>query len=356
MDEHRSESRTHRNRCAADQRGRIFPSRKFVVDNPSGGGNSGTASRPGPRRCTRRSSPARRPRRSRPSARATQPPRLRASLGGRRVASPRRDFPRPRLALDRDPLLGSAPADPPRTRLRRRARSLPPPRLLPPPAGRGETTAMITPSRYARARADSVAGINETNRSSRFPRRVAPGPVDATRRDATRRDHPRASDVPDGTPPPLPLVVASPLTPFASPPSLQLSSARAVSPFWAYARGGTVLVTACLACSLVFGLESLRMLVKAQETLVEGKSCPARRTCRRTRASRARRSAPPATRCAGAQPSRASAHLRRYMIFVSDTAISMLPAAKRVGFTTAKMIINTLPLWVGLAWQRSFKG
>ena len=45
MDEHRSESRTHRNRCAADQRGRIFPSRKFVVDNPSGGGNCGTASR-----------------------------------------------------------------------------------------------------------------------------------------------------------------------------------------------------------------------------------------------------------------------------------------------------------------------
>ena len=79
---------------------------------------------PGPRRCTRRSSPARRPRRSRPErARdpTAAPPRL-ARRSPRRVPSPR--LPRPRLALDRDPLLGSAPGDPPRTRLRRRARSL----------------------------------------------------------------------------------------------------------------------------------------------------------------------------------------------------------------------------------------
>ena len=45
---------------------------------------------------------------------------------------------------------------------------------------------------------------------------------------------------------------------------------------WAYAQGGTVLVTACLACSCVFGLASLKMLVKAQETLVEAKVVPDR--------------------------------------------------------------------------------
>jgi hypothetical protein len=39
---------------------------------------------------------------------------------------------------------------------------------------------------------------------------------------------------------------------------------------WAFAQGGTVLVSLCLAFSCVFALESLKMLVKAQEVLVEG--------------------------------------------------------------------------------------
>ena len=40
---------------------------------------------------------------------------------------------------------------------------------------------------------------------------------------------------------------------------------------WAFAQGGTMLVSLCLAFSCVFALESLKMLVKAQEVLVEGK-------------------------------------------------------------------------------------
>ena len=39
---------------------------------------------------------------------------------------------------------------------------------------------------------------------------------------------------------------------------------------WAFAQGGTVLVSLCLAFSCVFALESLKMLVKAQEVLVDG--------------------------------------------------------------------------------------
>lgn len=39
---------------------------------------------------------------------------------------------------------------------------------------------------------------------------------------------------------------------------------------WAFAQGGTVLVSLCLAVSCVFALESLKMLVKAQDVLVEG--------------------------------------------------------------------------------------
>ena len=39
-----------------------------------------------------------------------------------------------------------------------------------------------------------------------------------------------------------------------------------------------------------------------------------------------------------------------------DTLISMLPAATQLTFSTARMIITSLPLWVALSWQRSFKG
>ena len=42
------------------------------------------------------------------------------------------------------------------------------------------------------------------------------------------------------------------------------------------AQGGTVLVSCCLAASCVLGLEALKMLVKAQETLVEGKASDAK--------------------------------------------------------------------------------
>jgi proton-coupled amino acid transporter len=45
-----------------------------------------------------------------------------------------------------------------------------------------------------------------------------------------------------------------------------------------------------------------------------------------------------------------------YMIFVSDTVISMLPAQHAASFTTASMIARTLPAWLGLAFVRDFKG
>lgn len=39
-----------------------------------------------------------------------------------------------------------------------------------------------------------------------------------------------------------------------------------------------------------------------------------------------------------------------YLIFVSDTAISILPKATAATFTTAKMITMTTPLWLALSW------
>jgi proton-coupled amino acid transporter len=126
---------------------------------------------------------------------------------------------------------------------------------------------------------------------------------------------------------------------------------------WAYAQGGTVLVTACLACSCVFGLASLKMLVKAQETLVEAKVVPDRAAVQ-TYAGLTGAALGPSgdalckvlnvVTCFGISVG--------YIIFVADTLISMLPAAKQAAFSTARMIVLSAPLWVALAWQRSLKG
>ena len=152
-------------------------------------------------------------------ARATQPPRLRASRGGRRVAPPRRVVPRPRLALDRDPPLGSAPGDPPRTRLRCRARSLLRRACSRRRRGHRRDHRHDQHRQGTRARAPTPSR-ESTIRPMRIPR-GEPLPTERpARRDAIERDHSARARVPDGTPPPLPLVVASPLShsPFPVPP------------------------------------------------------------------------------------------------------------------------------------------
>ena len=45
-----------------------------------------------------------------------------------------------------------------------------------------------------------------------------------------------------------------------------------------------------------------------------------------------------------------------YILFVSDTLISMLPAATAATFTTARMVNYSTALWVALSWVRDFKG
>ena len=45
-----------------------------------------------------------------------------------------------------------------------------------------------------------------------------------------------------------------------------------------------------------------------------------------------------------------------YLIFVSDTLISILPRATAANFATTKMLTMTTPLWLGLSWIREMGG
>jgi proton-coupled amino acid transporter len=126
---------------------------------------------------------------------------------------------------------------------------------------------------------------------------------------------------------------------------------------WAFAQGGVGLVTGCLLASYVFALEALKMLVKAQEVLVAAKVVNGQEDVQ-TYAGLTGAALGPAgdVLCKALNVVTCFGISVGYMIFVSETMISMLPAATAASYTTAKMIIASLPLWVALSWQRSFKG
>ena len=125
---------------------------------------------------------------------------------------------------------------------------------------------------------------------------------------------------------------------------------------WAFAQGGTVLVTACLVSSYWFALKALEMLVKSQETLINAGKATQEEV--QTYAGLTAKAIGPigdvicrvlnVVTCFGITVG--------YMIFVADTCISMLPAAKAATYTTAKMLTYNLPVWLFMAWQRSIAG
>ncbi|EEH52637.1 amino Acid/Auxin permease family [Micromonas pusilla CCMP1545] len=125
---------------------------------------------------------------------------------------------------------------------------------------------------------------------------------------------------------------------------------------WAFANGGTALVTACLAFSYVFALTALKMLVKAQDVLVA--SGQSSRAAVATYAGLTKEAVGPVgdVVCKALNVITCFGISVGYMIFVSDTVISMLPAQHAASFTTASMIARTLPAWLGLAFVRDFKG
>ena len=126
---------------------------------------------------------------------------------------------------------------------------------------------------------------------------------------------------------------------------------------WAFAQGGIALVSACLLASYVFALEALKMLVRAQDTLIDSKVVSGYEQVQ-TYAGLTGAALGPAgdVLCKALNVITCFGISVGYIIFVSDTLISMLPAATQLTFSTARMIITSLPLWVALSWQRSFKG
>ena len=126
---------------------------------------------------------------------------------------------------------------------------------------------------------------------------------------------------------------------------------------WAFAQGGIALVSACLLASYVFALEALKMLVRAQDTLIDNKVVSGYEQVQ-TYAGLTGAALGPAgdVLCKALNVITCFGISVGYIIFVSDTLISMLPAETQLSFSTARMIITSLPLWVALSWQRSFKG
>ena len=126
---------------------------------------------------------------------------------------------------------------------------------------------------------------------------------------------------------------------------------------WAFAQGGVALVSACLLASYVFALEALKMLVRAQDTLIDNGVVSGYEEVQ-TYAGLTGAALGPAgdVLCKALNVITCFGISVGYIIFVSDTLISMLPAATQLTFSTARMIVTSLPLWIALSWQRSFKG
>jgi proton-coupled amino acid transporter len=125
---------------------------------------------------------------------------------------------------------------------------------------------------------------------------------------------------------------------------------------WAFAQGGTVLVTACLVSSYWFALKALEMLVKSQETLINAGKATQEEV--QTYAGLTAKAIGPAgdVICRVLNVVTCFGITVGYMIFVADTCISMLPADQAATYTTAKMLTYNLPVWLFMAWQRSIAG
>ena len=126
---------------------------------------------------------------------------------------------------------------------------------------------------------------------------------------------------------------------------------------WAFAQGGVALVSACLLASYVFALEALKMLVRAQDTLIDNGVVSGYEEVQ-TYAGLTGAALGPAgdVLCKALNVITCFGILRGVHHLRLGHAHPMFPAATQLTFSTARMIITSLPLWVALSWQRSFKG
>lgn len=125
---------------------------------------------------------------------------------------------------------------------------------------------------------------------------------------------------------------------------------------WAFAQGGTVLVTACLLSSLVLSMETLRMLVAAQDVVVNNNAASESDVSTYAGLTKVALGAfgenlnktLNVVTCFGITVS--------YLLFISETAVAMLPSATAATITKVQAVSAVTPLILGLSWIRDMAG
>jgi len=125
---------------------------------------------------------------------------------------------------------------------------------------------------------------------------------------------------------------------------------------WAFAQGGTVLVTACLLSSLVLSMETLRMLVAAQDVVVSNNTASESDVSTYAGLTKVALGAfgenlnktLNVVTCFGITVS--------YLLFISETAVAMFPAATAATITKVQAVSAITPLVLGLSWIRNMAG
>jgi proton-coupled amino acid transporter len=125
---------------------------------------------------------------------------------------------------------------------------------------------------------------------------------------------------------------------------------------WAFAQGGTVLVTACLLSSLVLSMETLRMLVAAQDVVVNNNTASESDVSTYAGLTKVAlgsfgenlNKTLNVVTCFGITVS--------YLLFISETAVAMFPAATAATITKVQAVSAITPLVLGLSWIRNMAG
>ena len=125
---------------------------------------------------------------------------------------------------------------------------------------------------------------------------------------------------------------------------------------WAFAQGGMVLVTACLLSSLVLSMETLRMLVAAQDVVVNNNAASESDVSTYAGLTKVALGAfgenlnktLNVVTCFGITVS--------YLLFICETAVAMLPSATAATITRVQAVSAVTPLILGLSWIRDMAG
>jgi len=129
---------------------------------------------------------------------------------------------------------------------------------------------------------------------------------------------------------------------------------------WAFARGGIALVGTCMAASLVFALEALRMLIKSQDALVAAGAATASEVATYAGLTNAAMGRAGDAACRVMNVLTCFGITVSYLIFIAETMKVVVPALGVSAFgaspTTATMLTLVGPLMIALSWLREMSG